>query len=174
MQHLGLTVWFTGLSGAGKTTISQYVRDNLIEKGYRVEHLDGDVIRQTLTRELGFTKADRDDNIRRVGFVAHLLTRNNVIVLVSVISPYQDIRNEVREKIGAFIEIYVKAPLEICKKRDVKGLYQRAQAGEIKNFSGIDDPYEPPINPDLICNTNLESIEESAGKVVQKILASLI
>jgi adenylylsulfate kinase len=174
MQHDGLTVWFTGLSGAGKTTISQQVGKNLIDRGYKVEYLDGDLVRQTLTKGLGYSKEDRNDNIRRIGFVAHLLTRNNVIVLVSVISPYQDIRQEIRDKIGAFLEVYVNASLEVCQLRDVKGLYQKAQAGEIKNFTGIDDPYEPPLSPEIICYTDIESAGESTIIVLQAILERLV
>jgi adenylylsulfate kinase len=173
MQHNGLTVWFTGLSGAGKTTISQYVGQNLIDRGYKVEYLDGDLIRQTLTKGLGFSKADRDENIRRIGFVANLLTRNDVIVLVAVISPYRSIRAEVRDQIGAFIEIYVDAPVAICQQRDVKGLYKQALAGKIANFTGVDDPYEPPLDPEVICYTNIESIEESGAKVLQSIFGRL-
>ena len=131
-QQPGVTVWFTGLSGAGKTTISQAVENQLKSYGYNVERLDGDVVRQNLTKGLGFSKEDRDENIRRVGFVAGLLTRNQVIVLVSVISPYRAIREEVRQQIGNFVEVYVNAPLEICEQRDVKGLYKKARAGEIK------------------------------------------
>jgi adenylylsulfate kinase len=173
MQHQGLTVWFTGLSGAGKTTISQFVGRELINRGYKVEYLDGDVVRQTLTRGLGFSKADRDENIRRIGFVAHLLTRNDVIVLVAVISPYQAIRQEVRHQIGAFIEVYVDAPIAICRQRDVKGMYKKALAGEIANFTGVDAPYEPPLHPEVICHTDLESIEASTTKVLQSIFDRL-
>jgi adenylylsulfate kinase len=173
MQHKGLTVWFTGLSGAGKTTISQYVGRELIDRGYKVEYLDGDVIRQTLTKGLGFSKADRDENIRRIGFVAHLLTRNDVIVLVAVISPYQAIRQEVRSQIGAFMEVYVNAPVAICQQRDVKGMYKQALAGEIANFTGVDAPYEPPLYPEVICQTDRESIEVSATKVLQSIFDRL-
>ncbi len=169
IQHPGLTVWLTGLSGAGKTTISIQVSKHLIDRGYRVECLDGDLMRQTLTKGLGFNKIDRDENIRRIGFVAHLLTRNDVIVLVSVISPYQAIRQEVRTQIGAFLEVYVSAPLAVCEQRDVKGHYQRAKAGELKNFTGVADPYEPPLNPEVICCTDMESIEESVDKVLQAI-----
>jgi adenylylsulfate kinase len=127
------------------------------------------VVRQNLTKGLGFSKEDRDENIRRVGFVAGLLTRNQVIVLVSAISPYQEIRQEVRERIGNFVEVYVNAPLEVCEQRDVKGLYKKARAGEIKNFTGIDDPYEPPLNPEVECRTDLESLEESVSKVLAKL-----
>jgi adenylylsulfate kinase len=163
----------TGLSGAGKTTISQYVGRELIDRGYKVEYLDGDLMRQTLTKGLGFSKADRDENIRRIGFVAHLLTRNDVIVLVAVISPYQAIRQEVRDRIGSFIEVYVNAPVAICQQRDVKGMYKQALAGEIANFTGIDDPYEPPPHPEVTCNTELESIEVSATRVLQRIFDRL-
>lgn len=169
-QQFGVTIWFTGLSGAGKTSISSALEQKLLSDGYKnVEILDGDVVRQNLTKGLGFSKEDRDENIRRVGFVANLLTRNQVIVLVSAISPYQEIRQEVRERIGNFIEVYVNAPLAICEQRDVKGLYKKARAGEIKNFTGIDDPYEPPLNPDVECRTDLETLEESVAKVLAKL-----
>ncbi|MBD0344531.1 MAG: adenylyl-sulfate kinase [Coleofasciculus sp. Co-bin14] len=168
-QQPGVTVWFTGLSGAGKTTISRAVEKELKSYGYRVEVLDGDLVRQNLTKGLGFSKDDRDENIRRVGFVAELLTRNQVSVLVSAISPYRDIRQEVRQKIGNFVEVYVNAPLEVCEQRDVKGLYKKARAGEIKNFTGIDDPYESPLNPEVECRTDLETLEESVSKVLGKL-----
>ncbi len=163
----GVTVWFTGLSGSGKTTISRGVEDILRGRGYRVEPLDGDVVRQNLTKGLGFSKADRDENIRRIGFVAHLLSRNGVIVLVSAISPYREIRDENRARIGEFVEVYVNAPLEVCEQRDTKGLYAKARAGAIKGFTGIDDPYEPPPAPELECHTDIESVEESVAKVVR-------
>lgn len=165
----GVTVWFTGLSGAGKTTISKGVFAELKKRGYKVERLDGDIIRQNLTKGLGFSKEDRDENIRRIGFVAHLLTRNDVIVLVAAISPYRRIREEVRQRIGDFVEVYVSAPLEVCEQRDVKGLYEKARAGIIKNFTGIDDPYEEPINPEVICYTDQETVEESIQKVIAKL-----
>lgn len=168
-QQPGVTVWFTGLSGAGKTTISRAVEKELYSYGHKVEILDGDVVRQNLTKGLGFSKEDRDENIRRVGFVAGLLTRNQVTVLVSAISPYEEIRQEVRERIGNFVEVYVNAPLEVCEQRDVKGLYKKARSGEIKNFTGIDDPYEAPLNPDVECRTDLESLEESVSKVLAKL-----
>lgn len=122
-----------------------------------------------MTKGLGFSKEDRDENIRRIGFVAQLLTRHGVIVIVSAISPYREIRDEVRHKIGRFVEVYVNAPLAVCEQRDVKGLYKRARAGEIRNFTGIDDPYELPLNPEVECRTDLETIEESAAKVLQKL-----
>lgn len=167
----GLTVWFTGLSGAGKTTISQAVYQTLHSQGYKVELLDGDLIRQTLTKGLGFSRADREENIRRIGFVAHLLTRNGVIVLVSAISPYRAMRQQVRQQIGAFLEVYVNAPLVTCEQRDVKGLYQRARAGEIPHFTGIDDPYEPPLAAEVICQTDQETIDQSVAKVMGAIAA---
>lgn len=166
MQQHGVTVWFTGLSGAGKTTITRAVETELRSRSYQVEILDGDIVRENLTKGLGFSKEDRDENIRRIGFVSHLLTRNGVIVLVSAISPYRAIREEVREKIGNFVEVFVNAPLSICEERDVKGLYKRARAGEIKNFTGISDPYEPPLNPEVECRTDLETLEASVAKVL--------
>lgn len=168
-KQRGVTVWFTGLSGAGKTTLSKELAQVLRTRGYKVEILDGDVIRQNLTKDLGFSKEDRDENIRRIGFVAHLLTRNGVIVLISTISPYREIREEVRQWIGDFVEVYVNAPLEICEQRDVKGLYRKARAGELKNFTGIDDPYESPLNPQIECRTDQESIEESIAKLLTQL-----
>ncbi|MDJ0696303.1 adenylyl-sulfate kinase [Mastigocoleus sp. MO_188.B34] len=169
MNQRGVTVWFTGLSGAGKTTISQAVAEKLRLQGHKLEILDGDIVRENLTKGLGFSKADRDENIRRIGFVSHLLTRNGVIVLVSAISPYSEIREEVKQKIGDFVEVYVNAPLTVCEERDVKGLYKRARAGEIKNFTGIDDPYEAPFKPNVECRTDLEDLEESVAKVLKKL-----
>jgi len=166
MTQRGVTLWFTGLSGAGKTTISDALEIVLRERGCKLERLDGDIVRENLTKGLGFSKEDRDINIRRIGFVAHLLTRNGVMVLVSAISPYRAIRQEVRETIGDFVEVYVNAPLNVCESRDVKGLYARARAGEIKNFTGIDDPYEAPLSPEVECRTDLESLDESVGKIV--------
>ncbi len=169
LKQSGMTVWFTGLSGSGKTSISRVVEGKLRSLGYKVEVLDGDIVRQNLCNGLGFTKADRDENIRRIGFVAHLLTRNEVIVLVSAISPYREVREQVKQRIGNFLEVYVNSPLEICEQRDVKGLYKKARNGEIKYFTGIDDPYEPPLNPEVECKTDKETIEESAGKVLAKL-----
>lgn len=165
----GMTLWFTGLSGAGKTTISRAVAEELRTQGYKVEVLDGDVVRENLTKGLGFSKADRDENIRRIGFVAQLLTRNGVVVIVSAISPYREIRDEVRQRIGNFVEVYVNAPLTVCEQRDVKGLYKKARAGEIKSFTGIDDPYEAPLNPEVECRTDCESLTESMEKVMAKV-----
>lgn len=172
MKQRGVTVWFTGLPAAGKTTISQGVERELRARGYSVELLDGDIIRQHLTKGLGYSKEDRDENIRRIGFVAQLLTRNGVIVLVAVISPYREIREEVKKRIRDFIEVYVNAPLEVCEQRDPKGLYKKARAGEIRNFTGIDAPYEPPLHPDVECRTAEETVEDSIQKVLQYMEAS--
>jgi adenylylsulfate kinase len=166
MKQRGVTVWMTGFSGAGKSTITDALAKELIERGYDIEVLDGDVMRENLTKGLGFSKEDRDTNLRRIGFVAELLTRHNVIVIVPVISPYRAMREEMREKIGSFIEVFVNAPLGVCEERDVKGLYKRARAGEIKMFTGIDDPYEPPTNPEIECRTDLETLDESVLKVI--------
>ncbi len=163
----GVVVWFTGLSGAGKTTISEELYSRLRELGQKVEILDGDIIRKNLTKGLGFSKEDRDENIRRIGFVAHLLARNGVVVLVAAISPYRQLRDEVRAKVGSFIEVYVNAPLEVCELRDVKGLYKKARAGEITHFTGIDDPYEEPLSPEVECRTDRETISESVDKVFE-------
>lgn len=168
-EQRGVTVWFTGLSGSGKTTIRIELEKKLRDQGLKVEVLDGDIVRQNLTKGLGFSKEDRDENIRRIGFVSQLLTRNGVIVLVSAISPYRGIRNEVRERIGDFVEVYANAPLSVCEERDVKGLYKRARSGEIKQFTGISDPYEAPENPEVECRTDLETLEESTNKVLSKL-----
>lgn len=166
MATPGVTVWFTGLSGAGKSTLSAAVETRLRMMGRLVEVLDGDSMRQHLTRGLGFSREDRMENTRRIGFVASLLTRNCVIVLAPVIAPYQEARAQVRGMIGAFVEVYVSAPLAVCEERDVKGLYKRTRAGEIQHFTGIDDPYEPPLAPDVVCRTDLETVDECATKVI--------
>jgi adenylylsulfate kinase len=166
-EHPGFTIWFTGLSGAGKTTISDLVAPALREKGLKVEVLDGDVVRTNLSKGLGFSKEDRDTNIRRIAFVADLLSRNGVGVITAAISPYAEIRDEAHEMMGdRFLEIYVKASVETCADRDVKGLYEKAFKGEIKEFTGVSDPYEPPENPALVLDTENETPEESAQKVV--------
>jgi adenylyl-sulfate kinase len=162
----GLTVWLTGLSSAGKTTISRSVHESLQARGERVEWLDGDAMRLCLSAGLGFTKNDRAENIRRIGFVAELLTRNGVIVLVSAISPYRALRDEMRRRIGNFMEVYVQAPLEVCEQRDVKGIYLRARARQIKHVTGLDDPYEPPLAPEIVCPTYREAAEDSAARVL--------
>jgi adenylyl-sulfate kinase len=170
-SHPGLTVWFTGLSSSGKSTLGRAVCRRLCLAGYRVELLDGDEVRLFLSRGLGFSKQDRDENIRRIGFVAELLTRHGVITLVSAISPYREAREAVRARIPQFLEVFVNAPIEECERRDVKGLYKRARAGELKAFTGIDDPYEPPQNPEVECHTDRESIDESAARVITAIIA---
>ena len=168
----GFTLWFTGLSGAGKTTLSQEVHRLLADRGVmNVEILDGDEVRTHLTSELGFSKEDRDRNIKRIGWVCQLLTRHGVPNLVSAISPYRQARREVRKMIGRFIEIYVNAPLEVVKKRDVKGLYAKAEAGLIKGFTGVDDPYEEPQNPEIEIRTDREDVESSARRVIDFLVA---
>ena len=169
-QHPGLAVWFTGLSGAGKTTICHSVYTELLARGIRAEFLDADELRKHLNSDLGFTKEDRDENIRRIGFVASLLTRNCVVALVAAISPYKAARDEVRRTIGDFIEVYVDTPLNICEERDPKGLYKRARAGQIHAFTGIDDPYEPPVKPELRCDTEHDTLKANTDKVVAAVL----
>ena len=169
-EQRGFTIWLTGLSGAGKTTIACRLEAVLRKRGLKVEVLDGDVVRTHLSKGLGFSKEDRDTNIRRIGFVAHLLTRNGVAVICAAISPYREIRDENRALIGDFIEVYAKCPIDVLlKDRDVKGLYARAVKGEIPNFTGVSDPYEEPLNPDVVLETDRETIEESTGKVVAKL-----
>jgi adenylylsulfate kinase len=163
----GFTLWFTGLSGAGKTTISRLLEGHLRERGSRLEILDGDVVRENLSKGLGFSKEDRDTNIRRIAFVADLLSRNGVPVITAAISPYRELRDEARELMGdRFIEVFVKASVEVCADRDPKGLYEKAFAGEIKEFTGVSDPYEEPLSPELTLDTENETPEESAGKII--------
>jgi adenylylsulfate kinase len=165
----GFTLWFTGLSGAGKTTIAEIVEHELRERGRRVEVLDGDIVRTNLSKGLGFSRDDRNINVLRIGFVANLLTRNGVAVIVSAISPYKEARDQVRRRIIDFVEVFVDAPLEVCARRDVKGLYKKAFAGEIEQFTGVSDPYEPPAAPDLVVKTDEETPKESARKVIEKL-----
>ncbi|MEG4172207.1 MULTISPECIES: adenylyl-sulfate kinase [unclassified Microcoleus] len=165
----GFILWFTGLSGSGKTTITKALEPELKARGCKVEILDGDVVRTNLSKGLGFSQEDRDTNIRRIGFVAHLLSRNGVAVMTAAISPYRAIRDEIRAMEPNFVEVYITAPLEVCEGRDVKGLYAKARAGEIKGFTGIDDPYEEPLNPEIICYTERETVEESVKKVLTKL-----
>lgn len=162
----GFVLWMTGLSGAGKTTIALLLVDELKKRGLKVERLDGDVVRQSLTRDLGFTKEDRDKNIERVTFVAKLLSRNGVACVCSFISPYQAVRDQVREETTNFIEVFVDAPLEVVMERDVKGLYEKAIAGEIENFTGISDPFESPVNPDIHVRTDRQDPAESARAIL--------
>ena len=169
-QAHGFTLWFTGLSGAGKSTLAGAVARELLDRGIRVEVLDGDDVRQNLSKGLGFSREDRDINIRRIGYVAKLLTRNGVAVITAAISPYRAIRDEVRGEVGAFIEVYAKASLDECIRRDTKGLYRRALAGEIPQFTGVSDPYEAPLNPELVIDTEREGIADSAARVIDRLL----
>jgi len=169
MEEKGFTIWFTGLSGAGKTTISQIVEAELRRRGRKVEVLDGDVVRTNLSKGLGFSKEDRDINIRRIGFVCHLLSRNGVVAIAAAISPYREIRDENRALIKDFVEVYVECPLEVLAERDVKGLYKKALAGEIKNFTGVDDPYESPPAPEVVCRTDRETPAESAARIFARL-----
>jgi adenylyl-sulfate kinase len=166
MGQQGFVLWFTGLSGSGKTTLAKSVEQELKRRGLKAERLDGDIVRQSLTRDLGFSKEDRDKNIERVTFVAKLLSRNGVAVLCSFISPYRTVRQKVREETTNFIEIYVEVPLEEAIKRDVKGLYQKAMNGEIENFTGISDPYEEPVKPEIRVHTHRETVEKSIQRIL--------
>lgn len=166
MNHKGFTLWLTGMSGAGKSTISDAIMAHFHVAGAKVELLDGDIVRTNLSQGLGFSREDRDINIRRIGFVAELLSRNGVIVVVAAISPYRDTRDEVKSKIANFLEVFVDCPIEVLAQRDVKGLYKRALAGEVGNFTGISDPYEAPLNPDVTVRTDRETLDESVGKVL--------
>lgn len=165
-EQTGFTLWMTGLSGAGKTTIAKILVKELQERGLKIERLDGDVVRQSLTRDLGFSKEDRDKNIERVTFVAKLLSRNGVGVVCSFISPYQATRDMVRSETTNFIEVFIHAPLEVCAERDVKGMYAKAFAGEIENFTGVSDPYEEPTSPEVVIHTHEEEPEESAARLI--------
>jgi adenylylsulfate kinase len=164
--HGGFTVWFTGLSGAGKSTLAEKLDSVLRERGHKVEVLDGDVVRTNLSKGLGFSKEDRDTNILRIGFVAQLLTRNGVAVITAAISPYRDIRDLVRSQIGDMVEVYTKCSIEELTRRDVKGLYEKALRGEIQNFTGVSDPYEEPLNPDVTVETDKETVDESLAKIL--------
>lgn len=169
MEKKGFTLWFTGLSGAGKTTLARLVEIELSARGHKVEVLDGDVIRTNLSKGLGFSKEDRDTNIRRIGFVCNLLTRNDVVAIAAAISPYRQVRDELRRDIGAFVEVYVSCPIEVLAERDVKGLYKKALAGEIKNFTGVDDPYESPLAAEVVVKTDTETPQESAARIIARL-----
>ena len=161
------TLWFTGLSGAGKSTLANALAPRLRALGKRVEILDGDEVRENLSKGLTFSRQDRDINIARIGWVAHLLTRNGVFVITAAISPYRETREKNRALIQNFVEVYVAAPVEVCEARDVKGLYKKARAGEIKEFTGVSDPYEPPLSPEVTCHTQSETLEESTQKIIE-------
>lgn len=160
------TVWLTGLPCSGKSTIASHLASQILARGYRVELLDGDVVRTNLSRGLGFSREDRDVNVLRIGFVAHLLSRNGVFAIVAAVSPYADTRKRVREQLGAFVEVHVDCSLEECERRDVKGMYQKARAGALPGFTGVDDPYEPPLQPDVRVETERETIDQSVGRVM--------
>lgn len=168
----GFTIWFTGLSCSGKTTLSKMLEVELRKRGFnKIELLDGDVVRTHLSKGLGFSKEDRDTNIKRIGFVCKLLSRNAVIAIAAAISPYRETRDFNRKEIGDFVEVYCKCPLEVCIERDVKGFFKKALAGEIKNYTGIDDPYEEPLSPECVLETDEETPEESITKLIQKLVA---
>src|SRR5262245_41642054 len=165
----GLTLWLTGLPCSGKSTLSARLAPILREHGHAVEVLDGDVVRQDLCKGLGFSREDRDTNVRRIGFVSHLLTRHGVTVIVAAVSPYASVRQEVRQRIGRFVEVYVECPLEECERRDVKGMYKKARAGAIPAFTGVDDPYEPPPAPEVTVRTREEGVDHSVTKIVERL-----
>ena len=168
-ESAGVTIWLTGLSGAGKTTLAERLTPELERRGHRVESLDGDVVRTHLSKGLGFTREDRDENIRRIAWVAALGTRHGATMLVSAISPYTEGRREARDQIGQFVEVYVKCSLDELIERDPKGLYARALAGEIENFTGVNDPYEAPVTPEIVVETDMESVEQSAAKILESL-----
>ena len=169
MTHIGFTIWFTGLSGAGKSTLSEAIERRLRAIGRNVEILDGDVVRTHLSKGLGFSREDRDTNIKRIAFVCNLLTRNGVICISAAIAPYREAREWARQEIGNFVEIYVKCPIDVCRQRDVKGLYKLVDEGKIKNFTGVDDPYEEPEHPELVVETSNETIEESVDRIFARL-----
>src|SRR5205809_7898060 len=169
MTHKGFTIWFTGLSGAGKSTLSEAIEERLKARGRNVEILDGDIVRTHLSKGLGFNREDRDTNIKRIAFVCGLLTRNGVVSISAAISPYREAREWARKEIGDFVEVYLKCPIEVCRQRDVKGLYKLVDEGKIKNFTGVDDPYEEPEHPELVVETDKETIEESVRRIFAKL-----
>ena len=170
MAHIGFTIWFTGLSGAGKSTLSEAIERRLKQHGYKVEILDGDIVRTHLSKGLGFSREDRDTNIKRIGFVCSLLTRNDVICISAAISPYREAREWARKEIKNFVEVYVKCPIDVCRKRDVKGLYKLVDEGKITGFTGIDDPYEEPENPEVVIETDKETQEESVAHILARLV----
>ena len=167
MEQKGFTVWFTGLSGSGKSAIADEVARILIHRKMKVERLDGDIVRKSLTRDLGFSKEDRDKNIERVTFVGKLLSRNGVATIISFISPYREKRDAARKETTNFIEVFAKCPLEVLIERDAKGLYKKALKGEIENFTGVSDPYEDPVNPEIVCETDKQTLDESVNVVIK-------
>ncbi len=169
MEQQGFTLWFTGMSGSGKTTLARAVERILRDRGLKVEVLNGDVVRTNLSKGLSFSKEDRDTNIKRIGFVCKLLTRNGVVAVGSAISPYREVRDYIRRDIGRFVEVYCRCPLDVLVQRDVKGLYKKALDGEIDNFTGISDPYEEPLNPEVVVDTDKEAPERSVARIVRKL-----
>jgi len=165
----GFTLWFTGMSGAGKSTLGNLLAEELRQRGHRVEVLDGDEVRTHLSKGLGFSKEDRDTNIRRIGYVARLLSRNGVVVISAAISPYRDVRDEVRREHERFFEVYMKCSLNALVERDVKGLYKKAIAGEIAHFTGVSDPYEEPLKPELVIESDRETVEQSLQKLIGRL-----
>ncbi len=169
MHRQGFTVWLTGLPSSGKSTLASLLQERLRGLGYPVELLDGDEVRQRLTKGLGFSKADRDENIRRISYVAKLLTRTGAVSIVAAISPYREVREEARAEIGNFVEVYVACPVEECIRRDVKGMYQKALRGEIAQFTGVSDPYESPLYPEVVVETHRETPDESLRKILERL-----
>ena len=165
----GITIWFTGLPCSGKSTIADSLAERLKQKGVKVQRLDADIIRKHLWKELGYSKEDRDENIRRASYLAKLFTESGIVTVTSFISPYEELRKHARQEIGSFMEVYVKCPVEVCIKRDTRGLYKKAMAGEISNFTGISDPYEEPTNPEVLIESDKETLEESIAKVMDKL-----
>ena len=170
MANTGFTIWFTGLSGAGKSTLAEVIERRLKDQGRNVEILDGDIVRKHLSKGLGFSREDRDTNIKRIAFVCSLLTRNGVVCISAAIAPYREAREWARREIGDFVEVYLKCPIEVCRQRDVKGLYKLVDEGKIKNFTGVDDPYEEPENPELVIETDKESVGESVSRIFAKLV----
>lgn len=170
MEQKGFCLWFTGLPCSGKTTVADAVAEILKNRSMNVERLDGDIVRKSLTRDLGFSKEDRDKNIERITFVSRLLSRNNVATLVTFVSPYIAARENARNECTNFVEVFVDCPVEVCEQRDVKGMYRKAREGIIKDFTGVDDPYEVPPNPELVLNTHKETLEESVVKVLNRLV----
>ena len=168
MNDPGFVIWFTGLSGSGKSTIAAQLERELVSRGLDYEMLDGDVVRTNLSKGLGFSREDRDINVRRIGWVARTLAKHRCIVVCATISPYRAIRDEIRRATSRFVEVYVSSPLEVCEERDVKGLYKKARAGEITEFTGVSDPYEPPLHPEVECPTHRETVGQSVARIVRK------
>lgn len=164
-MHRGFTLWFTGLSGTGKSTLSNLIAQRLQNRSAKVEVLDGDIVRTHLSKGLGFSREDRNQNIRRIGFVSEMLSRHGVIAIAAAISPYRSVREEVRGRIPNFVEVYMDCPVEVLAKRDVKGLYKKALAGEVKQFTGVSDPWEPPLSPEVRIDSSLETPEESVERI---------